>query len=148
MNATVDNLKDVSDVLNTQGTETTIVALFLILAVIAYIAKQKQDADDKKIQRQQMEDLRIWQKQRVEKLDGLNDKMIEVIYENSCRLNKHEEILNHHSQQSAENFKEIDSQLKLINAKVDDLYKQSQELATKAGLDEVKQELIKLANKY
>ncbi|MFO3716132.1 hypothetical protein [Anaerococcus cruorum] len=144
----MDNVKDITDVLSTQGTDRTIVAIFLILFIIAFIAKWKQDNEDTRARREEMQHYRLWQKERVEKLDGLNDKMIEVIYENSCRLNKHEEILNHHSQQSADNFKEIDSQLKVINAKVDDLYKQSQELATKAGLDEVKQELIKLANKY
>lgn len=148
MSPTVENVKDVTDVLNTQGTDRTIVAIFLILFVIAFIAKWKQDNEDTKARREEMQHYRLWQKERVEKLDGLNDKMIEVIQEHNTRLNEQEKMLNHHSQASAESFKAINQELRVINAKIDDLYSQSEELATKAGLNEVKIEIDKLANRY
>lgn len=148
MSPTVENVKDVTDVLNTQGTDRTIVAIFLILFIIAYIAKSKQDSEDAKARRDEIQHYRLWQKQRVEKLDGLNERMIEVIQELSTRLNNQEEMINNHSQASAESFKAIIQELKVINAKVDDLYSQSEELATKQGLNEVKKEINKLADKY
>lgn len=132
----IDTLERTTGLIGDEGALVVISAVAIILAVIGFLKKMKQDEETQK-----------WQKERVNKLDSLNDRMIEVITTNAQTISEHDKIIKEHSKESLENFQEINEELRVINSKIDDLYQTTSNLATRQELDSIKQQLREIAAK-
>ena len=92
-------------------------------------------------------DKRTWQKnqdKQFERSNEINDKLTEIIAKNTSRLDIHETSLSKHSCDSKQSFDDLNSRVDKIDDKIDLLQSTTNELATKAMAEEIKEEVRSL----
>lgn len=92
-------------------------------------------------------DRRVWQKnqdKQFERSNEINDKLTEIIANNTSRLDLHETSLNQHSCDSKQSFDDLNNRVDKIDDKIDILHSTTKELATKEMAEEIKEEVRNL----
>lgn len=89
-------------------------------------------------------DKRTWQRnqdKRFEKSNEINDKLTNIIADNTTMLNIHEAILDKHSADSKQSLGDLNSKVDKIDDKIDKLQSTTNELFTKEMAEDIKKEL-------
>lgn len=136
MTAGIETLERTTGLISNDGALVVISAVAIILAVIGFLKKMKQD-----------DEIRKWEKERIDRLDEYNQRMIEMTSQNVSTIAEHDIVIRQHGMETADNFRDIKQELKVINSKIDDLYTTTSNLATRQELDSIKQQLREIAEK-
>lgn len=92
-------------------------------------------------------DRKNWQKnqdKRFERSNEINDKLTDIIIDNTTRLNIHESILDKHSNDSKQSLNDLNSKVDRIDNKIETLQQTTNELVTKEMAEEIKEEVRSL----
>lgn len=92
-------------------------------------------------------DRKNWQKnqdKRFERSNEINDKLTNIIIDNTTRLNLHESILDKHAEDSKQSLSDLNSKVDRIDDKIETLQQTTNELATKEMAEEIKEEVRSL----
>lgn len=92
-------------------------------------------------------DKRSWQKnqeKQFERSNEINDKLTDIIIDNTTRLNEHETILDKHAEDSKDSLNSLNIKVDRIDDKIETLQKTTNELATKEMAEEIKEEVRSL----
>ena len=89
-------------------------------------------------------DKRAWQRsqdKQFERSNEINDKLTNIIADNTAKLNIHEAILDKHSSDSKQSLGNLNSKVDKIDDKIDKLQSTTNELFTKEMAEDIKKEL-------
>lgn len=89
-------------------------------------------------------DKRTWQKsqeKQFERSNEINDKLTDIIGNNTAKLNIHEAILDKHTSDSRQSFGDLNAKVDRIDNKIDQLQSSTNELFTKEMAEDIKKEL-------
>lgn len=92
-------------------------------------------------------DKRSWQKSQEKQFDRsneINDKLTNIIDNQSSRLDLHEASLDKHSADSAHRFEDLNAKIDKIDGKMETLQATTNELVTKEMAEDIKAELKSL----
>lgn len=92
-------------------------------------------------------DKRSWQKnqeKQFERSNEINDKLADIIIDNTTRLNIHETILDKHAEDSKESLHDLNNKVDRIDGKIETLQQTTNELVTKEMAEEIKEEVRSL----
>ena len=92
-------------------------------------------------------DKRSWQKnqeRQFERSNEINDKLANIIADNTTRLNMHESILDKHAEDSKQSLHDLNSKVDRIDDKIETLQQTTNELVTKEMAEEIKEEVRSL----
>lgn len=92
-------------------------------------------------------DRKNWQKnqdKRFERSNEINDKLTNIIIDNTTRLNIHETILDKHAEDSKQSLNDLNSKVDRIDNKIETLQQTTNELVTKEMAEEIKEEVRSL----
>ena len=92
-------------------------------------------------------DKRSWQKSQEKQFDRsneINDKLTNIIDNQSSRLDLHEASLEKHSVESAHRFEDLNAKIDKIDGKMETLQATTNELVTKEMAEDIKAELKSL----
>lgn len=95
-------------------------------------------------------DKRSWQKnqdKQFERSNEINDKLANIIADNTIRLNLHESILDKHSEDSKQSLEDLNYKVDRIDDKIEVLQSTTKELVTKEMAAEIKEEVRNLVPK-
>lgn len=95
-------------------------------------------------------DRKNWQKnqdKRFERSNEINDKLTNIIIDNTTRLNIHESILDKHAEDSKNSLNGLNMKVDRIDTKIEKLQRTTNELVTKEMAEEIKEEVRNLVPK-
>lgn len=95
-------------------------------------------------------DRKNWQKnqdKRFERSNEINDKLTNIIIDNTTRLNIHETILDKHAEDSKDSLNSLNIKVDRIDTKIEKLQRTTNELVTKEMAEEIKEEVRNLVPK-
>lgn len=95
-------------------------------------------------------DKRSWQKsqdKQFERSNEINDKLTNIIIDNTTRLNIHESILDKHAEDSKDSLNGLNMKVDRIDTKIEKLQRTTNELVTKEMAEEIKEEVRNLVPK-
>ena len=151
----MNNIDKIADVVARQGVAITISIIFIVLAWIfcksllkQYEEQKKLDREnfkaEKEIERQERKEDRLAQREQTKSLIDLHSQTNEAILKFTEALKNSDSLLDRHNVCAEENFGELKDGVQDIIGRLDIVQDTTKELATKAMLEEVKQEIAKI----
>lgn len=151
----MNNANGVAEIVNRQGVAITISIIVMVLGWLSirsilkqYEAQKKLDREnfqaEKEIEREERKEDRQAQREQTKSLIDLHSQTNEAILKFTEALKFSDSILDKHNDAAESNFGELKSDVKDIIGRLDKVQETSNELATKAMLEEVKQEILKI----
>lgn len=151
----MNNANGVAEIVNRQGVAITISIIVMVLGWLSirsilkqYEAQKKLDREnfqaEKEIEREERKEDRQAQREQTKSLIDLHSQTNDAILKFTEALKVSDGILDKHNDAVESNFGELKSDVKDIIGRLDKVQETSNELATKAMLEEVKQEILKI----
>lgn len=143
-------LKQVEQLVQSNGTERTIVIIFLAIVVMMFGVFLKRYVDNqedlKKINKERSDEYIRINEENSEKYIELITSMTSAMTKNSGDIGEFKEGLSRHTDKADKSFKDIHENLDLIKDKVNDIANNSKEYATKKDLSQVETKIDEVKN--
>lgn len=151
----MNNINEVADIANRQGVAITLSVIIIVLvwlfgrsALKQYEEQKKLDREnlkaEKEVERQERKEDRQAQREQTKSLIDLHSQTNEAILKFTEALKYSDTLLDKHNDCAEENFGELKDGVQDIIGRLDLVQDTTKELATKAMLEEVKQEILKI----
>lgn len=143
-------LKQVEELVQSNGTERTIVIIFLAIVVMMFGVFLKRYVDNqedlKKINKERSDEYIRINEENSKKYIELISRMATVVERNSGDIGDFKASLSRHTDKADKSFKDIHENLDLIKDKVNDIANNSKEYATKKDLSQVETKIDEVKN--
>jgi methyl-accepting chemotaxis protein len=143
-------LKQVEELVQSNGTERTIVIIFLAIVVIMFGVFLKRYVDNqedlKKINKERSDEYIRINEENSKKYIELISKMANVVERNSGDIGDFKASLSRHTDHADKSFRDIHQSLDQIKVKVNDIANNSKEYATKKDLSQVETKIDEVKN--
>lgn len=143
-------LKQVEELVQSNGTERTIVIIFLAIVVMMFGVFLKRYVDNqedlKKINKERNDEYIRINEENSKKYIELISRMANVVERNSGDIGYFKASLSRHTDHADKSFRDIHENLDLIKDKVNDIANNSKEYATKKDLSQVETKIDEVKN--